>query len=72
MGLDLKQPAVPRIDQDTCTGCGRCAEVCSSRTLAMEGPSVSVATRLFNSKDVIGNVTTAPSWEFELVYIERG
>ena len=35
MGLDIHEAAVPRIDKITCTGCGRCAEVCSTRTLAM-------------------------------------
>ena len=47
MGFDLKEVAVPSIDRETCTGCGRCAEVCSSRTLAMEEGKVSVATRMF-------------------------
>jgi ferredoxin len=47
MGFDLKETAVPAIDRETCTGCGQCAEVCSSRTLAMEEGMPSVATRMF-------------------------
>lgn len=47
MGFDLKEVATPSIDQQTCTGCGRCAEICSTRTLAMEGGKLSVATRMF-------------------------
>ena len=47
MGFDLNEVAVPSINQETCTGCGRCAEICSTRTLAMEGGKLSVATRMF-------------------------
>jgi ferredoxin len=47
VGFDLKEVAVPSINQETCTGCGRCAEICSTRTLAMQEGKVSVATRMF-------------------------
>ena len=47
MGFDLHLSAVPTVDPSTCTGCGRCAEVCSSQTLAMEDGKVSIATRMF-------------------------
>jgi ferredoxin len=47
MGLDLNEAAAASIDRATCAGCGRCAEVCSSWTLAMEAGELTVATRMF-------------------------
>jgi len=47
MGLDLHESAIPTVQEESCTGCGRCVEVCASRTLAMLGGKVSIATRMF-------------------------
>ncbi len=47
MGLDLNELGVPSVDQATCSGCGRCVEVCSSRSLTLEAGRPTVVRRMF-------------------------
>ncbi len=33
MGYDLKEKAVPRVNEGTCAGCGLCVQICGDRVL---------------------------------------
>jgi len=37
---------IPRVDEDRCTGCGRCSEVCQYHAIAVLGPKVLVFPQL--------------------------
>ena len=41
----LKDVATLKLDQETCVGCGRCAEVCPHEVLALEGKKAVLVDR---------------------------
>ena len=62
MGMTFREPAVPTIDQEKCSRCGRCAEACSTGTLAIEDGEVSIAKRSFMDCIACGHcMTVCPS-----------
>jgi nitroreductase/Pyruvate/2-oxoacid:ferredoxin oxidoreductase delta subunit len=42
MGLDIAESAVPTIDEQTCTVCGLCVEICSGQVLKLQDGQVRV------------------------------
>lgn len=47
MGYNFDEEPLPQIDDRTCSQCGLCAEICPSRTLAIEDGRLVVAHRTF-------------------------
>ena len=47
MGLDLREVAVPTVNQQSCRVCARCAAVCPTHSLALENAKIRAARRSF-------------------------
>lgn len=62
MGFTFQQSAEPTIDTERCSRCGRCAEACSTGTLAMEQGEISITKRSFMGCIACGHcLTVCPS-----------
>lgn len=47
MTFDFTRPAVPRVEPESCTNCGQCAEICPSQTLTVVDGKLRVEAGIF-------------------------
>jgi ferredoxin len=58
MGFTFREPAVPTIDREKCSRCGRCAEACSTGKLVKEDGDILVAKGSFMDCIACGHCMT--------------